>query len=142
MRFVRTLLEIVRREKSAQPAPAANGRTRLPDRRPAIRQRMKWSDSRGDEHVAHVSFGFDREGAVREVFCQAKKEGSDMQGLVHDACIAVSRCLQRGDRIAEIARSLGELREEDQETGRPASVIGALARLGAAVEAEIQGGLA
>lgn len=103
---------------------------------------MKYCDSRGDEHIADVSFGFDSEGVIREVFCQAKKEGSDMQGLVHDACIAVSRCLQRGDRIADLARSFGELREEGQEIGRPASVIGALARLGAAVEANVAEGRA
>lgn len=115
-------------------------RVKLPDRRPAVRLRMKWEDNQKNLHIADVSFGFDKAGAIREVFCLAKKEGSDLQGLVHDACIVTSIALQRGARVAELAKSFGELRTEGQETGRPASVMGYLLRLGASIEQNISEG--
>jgi hypothetical protein len=114
-------------------------RIRLSDRRPAVRQRMKWEDGQGNDHFADVSFGFDHAGAIREVFCLAKKEGTDLQGLVHDACIATSIALQRGERVADLANSFGELRSEGNQIGRPASVMGYLLRLAVSVEAQVQG---
>ncbi|HEY2010550.1 MAG TPA: hypothetical protein VGH23_16290 [Rhizomicrobium sp.] len=114
-------------------------RKRLPNRRPAVRQQMKWQDSQGNDKVADVSFGFGPDGKIREVFCIAAKDGSDMQSLVHDACIATSIVLQRGHSIADLAKSFGELREEGQPVGKPASIMGALARLGAAVERQVGG---
>lgn len=120
--------------------PDAGGRARLPDRRPAVRETLTWQDSQGGDHQADVSFGFGRDGRVREVFCLAAKDGTDMQALVHDACIAASIALQRGHTIAALARAFGELREEGQSAGRPASVIGALARLGVEIETGIGGG--
>jgi hypothetical protein len=124
---------------SATAAAGSTDRKKLRDRRPAVRQRMKWEDGQGNDHFADVSFGFDHEGAIREVFCLAKKEGSDMQGLVHDACIATSIALQRGERVADLAKSFGELRREGEIGGKPASVMGYLLRLAASVEANVQG---
>jgi hypothetical protein len=128
MRLIQRLIRILQGETAivselvedaADMPSAAIGRTKLPDRRPSVRQRMKWQDGRGSDHFADVSFGFDMKGAIREVFCLANKDGSDMQGLVHDACIAASLALQHGARIQELAKSFGELREEDQKHGRP-----------------------
>lgn len=119
---------------------AAGDRVRLPGRRPAVRMRMAWQDSRADKHIADVSFGFDKTGAIREVFCLAKKEGTDMQDLVHDACIATSIALQRGERIGDLAKSFGELRKEGEPTGQPASVMGYLLRLGASIEKGVMEG--
>lgn len=146
MRLIQRLKQILKGEaaivsqlvEDAADMPEAEiTRTKLPDRRPSVRQRMKWQDSRGSDHFADVSFGFDLKGAIREVFCLANKDGTDMQGLVHDACIAASLALQHGARIQDLAKSFGELREEDQQHGRPASVMGALARLGVAIETKV-----
>lgn len=136
MRFIQQLITILR------DAAPEQERKRLSNRRRAIRDRLKWQDSRGSDHECEISFGFDAQGAIREVFCLAAKDGSDMQGIVHDACIAASIALQFGARISDLAQSFGELREEGQAAGqgRPASVIGAVARAGVALELELAEG--
>lgn len=117
-----------------------DGRTRLPHRRIALRDKLKFTHGNGDERECEVSFGFDAQGVIREVFCIAAKAGTDMQAIVHDACIATSIALQRGARIGDLGKSFGELREAGQAEGPPASVMGALARAGAALEIELLGG--
>jgi hypothetical protein len=114
-------------------------RVRLPNRHQSIRTSITWQDARGEPHQCQVSFGFDAQGAIREVFCIAHKDGTDLQALVHDACIATSHALQRGARIADLAKSFGELRNEGEESGLAASPIGSLARVGAALEIELRG---
>lgn len=148
MRLIQHLIEIVQGEaavasqlvQDTADMPLAAIRSRLPDRRPAVRQRMKWMGSDGGDRFAEVSFGFDRRGMIREVFCLAHDDGTEVQGLVHDACISASLALQHGASIKGLAKSMGELREEGEEIGRPASVMGYLLRLGAAVEQQVQGG--
>jgi hypothetical protein len=86
-----------------------------------------------------VGFSPDNDGIIREVFCEAAKSGEEMQAMIHDACISISRALQFGDRISDIASSLGELRPEDGSPGTPASPFGAIARAGAKLELEFTG---
>lgn len=121
------------------PERPAGDRRRLPDRRPSIRDVVEWLDSTGNKRKAEVSFGFDVDGSIREVFCLAAQEITDMQAVVHDACIAVSHALQMGARIADLAKSFGEFRNEGEAEGRSASVIGALAHAGAAMEKQLWG---
>ncbi len=64
-------------------------------------------------------------GKVREVFCHGAKAGSNMDGLLDDACILLSLLLQHGLAPAALAASMGRLGEGQQR----ASVIGALAEL-------------
>lgn len=106
--------------------PDTGERVRLPDRRNASRQTLKYQNARGSDCECEISFGFDRYGIIREMFCLAAQEGSDMQGIVHDACIATSIALQRGARIAELAASFDAT-----------SVIGKAARAGASLELEL-----
>ena len=110
-------------------------RTRLPNRRRSIRETVRHQFSSGNEHEFEVTFGFDSAGAVREVFCAGAHTQSDMQGIIHDACIATSIALQFGASIRDLAKSFGELRDEGAPDGPPASPIGAIARAGAAIEA-------
>lgn len=119
-----------------QGGPDKGPRMRLPDRRRAVRDIVECRDSQGNTHCYDVSFGLDAEGAIREVFCVPRraKTGSDLQGLMHDACIAISRALQHGDRIADLANSFGELRAEGETSGPPASPLGAIARVGVVLE--------
>jgi hypothetical protein len=65
-----------------------------------------------------VTFGFDENGELREVFCADFKAGSDMHAVVTDACILLSRLLQHGDSSTELARTLCN----------PPSLIGSIAR--------------
>jgi hypothetical protein len=72
-----------------------------------------------------VTVGLYPDGRPGEVFTHGAKVGSGMDGLLDDACIAVSLLLQHGVGPARLAASMGRLGD-----GRaPASVIGALADL-------------
>lgn len=95
-----------------------------------------WYGEAGKEQSYAVHFGFDPDGFVKEAFCKPFKSGTDMQGLVNDACILISLSLQHGMSITQIAGALGELRSEGAVTGPPASVLGAIARAGVKLETE------
>ena len=114
-------------------------RERLPDRRRGERTEVEFVDAQGNTRRYQVGFGFDRANIIREVFCEAAKSGSDLQDMIHDGCIAMSVALQFGARIGELAKSFSERREETETSGPPASPFGAIARAGAALEAELRG---
>lgn len=83
-----------------------------------------------------VTFGLGTDGLIRESFCTtAAKTGTDMQAFINDACIAVSLLLQHGMTMAELAAAFGENRNEGEKSGPPSSVLGAIARAGAAIDA-------
>jgi hypothetical protein len=73
-----------------------------------------------------VTIGFDlTTGRIGEVFTHGAKIGSAMDGILDDACIALSLLLQHGVEPAALAASMGRLGD-----GRsPASIIGALTDL-------------
>lgn len=96
-------------------------RRRLPNRRPSITH-MLLHDGRSYA----VSLGFDpADGWLGEVFAHGAKVGSNMDGILDDACIALSLLLQHGVEPASLAGTMGRL--GDGTT--PASIIGALADL-------------
>jgi len=96
-------------------------RRRLPDRRPSIIAELLH-----DGRVYAVSLGFDPADAwLGEVFAHGAKVGSNMDGILDDACIALSLLLQHGVEPAALATTMGRL--GDGKT--PASIIGALADL-------------
>jgi hypothetical protein len=96
-------------------------RRRLPDRRPSITKELIYG---GNAYA--VSVGFDPADCWRgEVFAHGAKVGSNMDGILDDACIALSLLLQHGVEPAALAGTMGRLGD-----GRtPASIIGALADL-------------
>lgn len=99
----------------------------LPNRRQQVT--LSWRESvRGQEQELAMSFGFARDGSLREIFCSGHKDGSDLRAVVTDGCIAISHLLQRGATIYEIAAAFGEDRDEHRKSGPPASVLGAIAR--------------
>ena len=70
-----------------------------------------------------VTIGFHpTTGKAREIFCHGAKVGSSMDGILDDACIALSLLLQHGVGLASLAATMGRLGEGQQR----ASVIGAL----------------
>ena len=96
-------------------------RRRLPHRRPSNIIELVH-----DSHAYAVSIGFDpRDGWVGEVFTHGAKVGSTMDGILDDACIALSLLLQHGVGPAALASSMGRLGDGTS----PVSVIGALADL-------------
>jgi len=78
----------------------------LPNRRPHFSEEFEWSG-----RTWRLGLGFDEAGAVREIFLEGPKAGTELQVLAVDAGIVLSRLLQRGDTVAEIARSLNGLGE-------------------------------
>lgn len=66
------------------------------------------------------------------------KHGSDIHPLITDACISISKRLEHGETFAQVAASLGEDRAPGAERGPPSSLLGAIARMGAALDGELQ----
>ncbi len=101
-------------------------RSRLPDRRPSVTQRVTHVLSSGDEISMLVTFSFPEEGSrdIREIFCADFKAGSDFHTLVIDASILVSRLLQHGNTPSQLLASLSE----------PTSIIGSILKAAVAVE--------
>ncbi len=96
-------------------------RQRLPDRRPSVTTKLIH-----DCRSYSVTVGFDTDtGRIGEVFTHGAKVGSAMDGILDDACIALSLLLQHGVEPVALAASMGRL--GDGKT--PASIIGALADL-------------
>lgn len=102
---------------------AGGMRTRLPTRRPNITARVSHNNE-----TYLITFGFDGEDQIREVFCADPRVGSDIHALLTDACIIISIALQNNIEAEVIAKSLGENRSEGAASGPPASLIGAIAR--------------
>lgn len=96
-------------------------RRRLPNRRPSVTAELIH-----DGCAYAVSAGFDpADGWLGEVFTHGAKVGSNMDGILDDACIALSLLLQHGVEPTALASTMGRL--GDGKT--PASIIGALADL-------------
>ena len=104
-------------------------RSRLPDRRLNDTAEIEF---RGVRYA--VTIGYYPDGRCGEVFTHGAKVGSDMDAMLDDACVVVSLLLQHRVGTERLAKSMGRL-----ENGRPASIIGALADLMAARDAELLG---
>lgn len=99
-------------------------RTKLPNRRPSMTTVIEHGNFK-----FHVSFGFDKEGFIRETFCAENQLlGSELHALITDGCILISRALQNGDELEQLVKSLGENRMEGESKGPPASPLGAIVR--------------
>ena len=105
-----------------QETSRATARARLPDRRPAQTSEIEHGGLR-----FAVTIGFYPDGRPGEVFTHGPKTGSTMDGLLDDACVAVSLLIQHGVEPHTLAQSMGRLGNE-----LPASVIGAVVDLAAA----------
>lgn len=101
-------------------------RTRLPDRRQSVTQRVVHRWASGTEQRMLVTFSFDENDRVREIFCADFKAGTDMHTLIIDASILVSRLLQSGLLAKHVVASLCD----------PPSIVGSIARAAAALDEE------
>ena len=100
-------------------------RTRLPNRRAAETIQLEHGGTR-----FMVTIGFYPDGRPGEVFTHGARSGSNLDALLADACVVVSCLIQHGAELRELAASMGRLGND-----QPASIIGAVVDLAAAVAA-------
>lgn len=121
------------------------GRRRLPNRRP-----VETTTVIHEDQSAFVSVGFEPEsGEVLEVWMRrCGPPGSDMDRLLDDIAVLISRLFQRGEDPADLARGLGRLGGYPpildgfislDEAPPVASIIGAVCDWVARVQAEVRG---
>jgi hypothetical protein len=109
----------------------------LPDRRHQITERIAWALYDGTwETKIYVSAGIDPQtGALREVFLRgAGKVGSERDFLFDDIAVCLSRDLQHGDRLCDMAAGMGRFPD-----GKPASLVGAIIDTLVKIEADVKG---
>ncbi len=107
-------------------------RERLPSRRHAIHEPILWPPNDGKEIT--VTAGLNDAGEVREVFLSGGGQiGSERGFILSDAAVCLSILLQHNVTLDEIAHSLAR----DEETGAPASMIGAAVETLRRIQAEV-----
>ncbi len=113
-------------------------REKLPSRRPQITSSVHYQDpyAQGRGMEIEVSFGFNAQGILKELFINSKTH--PLTPLLNDICILMSRLLQHGDTIESLAEGLGENRNEGEALGAPSSFVGAIARQGCTVQADVR----
>lgn len=104
----------------------------LPPRREGVTMDLAFAMADGNETRLAVTYGFNAARRVREVFCLPLKSGTDLQSLLHQACMAISLGLQHGATMAELRHTLGE----EHDALAPRSIVGLIVREGAALDAE------
>ena len=92
-------------------------RERLPDRRQSV---LLGLEHQGTQYS--LSVGFFDNGKPGEVFLSGAKVGSDVDGLLADLRVLLSRALQHGDNVAELSTGMGRLGSGEA----PASIVGAI----------------
>ena len=90
-------------------------RERLPDRRPSFLTDLHHDGSRYD-----LCVGLKPDDSPGESFITGSKSGSHMDGLLSDIGVLLSRLLQHGDGVAELAAGMGRLGGGEA----PASIVG------------------
>ena len=99
-------------------------RAPLPPRRPNETRKLTWAGQ-----SVFVTIGYDESHThAREIFyASGCKEGSDLETLVSDLCIALSVMLQHdGVTAASLAKSMSAAFELRTGTEKPASILGQL----------------
>jgi hypothetical protein len=86
-------------------------RTPLPDRRRGLSVDFDHPTGRYT-----VTCGFNQAGFISEIFVTGAKYGSEMQTLMADAGIVISRLLQHGEPIEILIKAL---EPKPDDTGRP-----------------------
>ncbi len=71
-----------------------NERTRLPNRRPHITVPISWWSGDGSEKNYFCTVGLYHDGTPGEIFANGDHEGSQIDGMLSDACILISLALQ------------------------------------------------
>lgn len=104
-------------------------RERLPDRRPAVTRDVVYRAGVA-AHAFTVTVGFcPHTGRALEVFAGGRT-GTEMAAFIADACVTVSKLLQRGETARALYGSLHmtpvAVFDGEEERLVPASVLGAI----------------
>lgn len=101
-------------------------RERLPNRRINVTEPLRWQG-----YELELTVGFGVSGMVREVFVNNAKVGSEIEGMLQDACVVISILLQRHHPLVSLAQSIGRHGADD---GPPTSLLGEIIDRMAAIE--------
>lgn len=107
-------------------------------RRPGITIKIDTSRPEKPGHVFFVTYNYDL-AASRWFECfysGGLVAGSDFANLASDACIAVSKLIEKGATFEELSRMFGEDRLPGADRGPPASILGTIAAVGAGLTDE------
>ncbi len=113
----------------------------IPSRRHGVRVPVEFEEPTGNKFTYPVTYNI----GVRVFECfishddktRILKSGALLRAIIEDGCILISLLLQHGMTMKQIADALGENRPEGQKTGLPSSPLGALARVGAEIDEQI-----
>lgn len=86
-----------------------------------------------------ITFGFDDTYNIKEAFVAGFRDDVEVNAMACDACILLSRGLQHGDTLSDLANALLENRAEGETSGSPSSMIGAIVRTALQLQNEIKG---
>ena len=92
-------------------------RERLPDRRPSVLLDLEHPGAQYS-----LGIGFFDTGKPGELFVSGARTGSDVDGLLADLGVLLSRALQHGDNIEALAAGMGRL----GDGSTPVSIIGSV----------------
>ena len=100
-------------------------RKELKNRRYSVTEKVEHTWASGKVQNMLVTFGFNDQGEVKEMFCADFKAGTDFHVMIMDACVAISLLLQHGHSIKDINAKFA---------APPRSVLGTLVEAGMTVE--------
>lgn len=89
----------------------------------AGRRQQTTTKLRHGSHRLLISFGYEDDYLIREVFGAGGREGEDMRTILRDACVLLSLLWQTGMSLEDTWLSLGR---GDEEQTRPMSLLGAI----------------
>lgn len=113
-------------------------RIELPRGRHGVRMPVIYVYPNGSQSIHTITFNITDDGRVKECFFahdeQRDAKGGQLCELIEDGCKLLSRLLQYGDTVQQLADYCGANCPEGTKEGPPSSIIGAIAR--AAVDLE------
>ncbi len=98
-------------------------RQRLPNRR-----RQTVLDVEHGGSVLTVGIGYFADARPGEVFVSTNLSGSELDALLNDAAILVSRCLQFGDTLEDLAEAMGRLGDKKTPASPLARILDAVTK--------------
>lgn len=114
----------------------------IPNGRDGARVPVEFVYPGGEKSYRMVTFNFGDGGRIIECFLAhdelPESKGGQLCELLEDGCKLLSRWLQYGNSIKDLAKYCGESVPEGATEGPPSSIIGAIARTGAELEAALR----
>src|SRR6266702_290998 len=107
------------------PAVGQTRRRRLPNRRRAVTETIRFARGNGEAVEYSATIGFDEVGRAKEVFLFGAKDGTDMASVLADAAVVISIGLQHGISAKAFGVSVSRVSQGDGLPTMLRSIIGA-----------------